>query len=150
MSTLSSRRHGQQVRVRCKGSGVQMCAASTTKQPDAESLSETWAPFAEKMKTSGEIPEIEEWHDLLDGCIRSNDVPGSAIWLMNLMRDTGRKPNATTYDKALLICNNHDDRVAAFHLVEHMHKDKVLLGDVELPGGMEETLRKILPPEAFE
>lgn len=66
------------------------------------------------------------------------------------MRDTGRTPTAATYEAALTVCAKQDDRVAAFHLVEHMYNDKVLLGDVELPDGMEDTLRAILPPDAFE
>lgn len=66
------------------------------------------------------------------------------------MRDAGLKPTAVTYDKILSLCAQTDDRNAAFLLVELMFEDKVLLGDVELPQGMETVLRNILPPEAFE
>lgn len=102
------------------------------------------------MKSSGEIPELSEWHALLDGIVGAGDAPGCGVWVLNLMRDTGRRPTAATYERVLAMCHTADDRVAAFHLVEHMYKDKVLLGDVQLPDGMESTLRKILPPDAFE
>lgn len=114
-----------------------------------ESLSATWGPFAEGMRTKGEVPPLESWHDLLDGCIRANDKPSLAIWLLNLMRETGLRPTATTYEKMLAICANYDDRVAAFHLVENMCRDKILLDDVELPSEMADVLRNILPPDVF-
>lgn len=102
------------------------------------------------MRESGEVPDYDAWHALLYGCAAAGDEASKAVWVVNLMRDTGRTPTAATYEAALAVCAGHDDRVAAFHLVEHMYKDKVLLGDVELPDGMEDTLRAILPPEAFE
>lgn len=121
-----------------------------TAVPQQQSIDVAWATFAEKMKQTGEIPAIEEWHELLDVCEATCDKADKAIWIVNLMRETGLKPTAVTYEKVLRICSIMDDRAAAFHLVEHMFTDKVLLGDVELPDGMEEVLRKILPPEAFE
>lgn len=114
-----------------------------------ESLSVTWGPFAEKMRADGEVPPLESWHDLLDGCVRANDKPSLAIWLLNLMRETGLRPTATTYEKMLAVCANHDDRVAAFHLVENICRDKILLDDVELPSEMADVLRNILPPDVF-
>lgn len=66
------------------------------------------------------------------------------------MRETGVKPSAVTYEKLLTLCVAHGDRIATFHLVEHMYEDKILLGDVDLPLDIENTLRAILPPEAFE
>lgn len=98
------------------------------------------------MRTTGEVPPYDEWHQMIDVC----DEPSKAIWVINLMRDTGRTPTAATYERVLTLCARKDDRSAAFHLVEGMFGDKVLLGDVELPEGMEKVLRKILPPEAFE
>lgn len=114
-----------------------------------ESLSVTWGPFAERMRTTGEVPPVESWHQLLDGCIRSNDKPSLAIWLLNLMRETGVRPTALTYEKMLAICANHDDRDAAFHMVENMCREKILLDDVELPPTMADVLRTILPPDVF-
>lgn len=102
------------------------------------------------MKSSGEIPPLAEWHALVDAADAAGDDASKIIWLVNLMRDTGIKPTAITYEKVLKICSDRDDRPAAFHMVEHMFTDKVLLGDVDLPDGMENVLRKILPPEAFE
>lgn len=115
-----------------------------------QTIETAWPAFADKMKTSGEIPPLEEWHALLDIANAARDDTSKVIWLLNLMRETGLKPTAVTYEKILNICADRDDRSAAFHIVEHMFKDKVLLGDVDLPDGMEDVLRKILPPEAFE
>lgn len=144
-STCARRRWTHQAGV--KMTGARMDAASAPVHPD--SLQVTWSKFAENMKNSGEVPPLESWHELLDGSIRSNDKPSLAIWLLNLMRDTGIRPSATTYEKMLTICDNHNDRVAAFHLVENMCKDKVLLDDVELPAGLADILRSILPPDVF-
>lgn len=119
---------------------------TATPPSSAQTIESAWAELATKMRTSGQIPSHDEWHQLLDVC----DEPSKAIWVINLMRDTGRTPTAATYERALALCGQKDDRSAAFHLVEGMFGDKVLLGDVELPEGMEEVLRKILPPEAFE
>lgn len=102
------------------------------------------------MRESGEIPGYDAWHKLLDGAYEADDEPCRAVWVVNLMRETGRVPTAVTYEKVLRICRRRGDRETAFMLVEGMFADKVLLGDVELPEGMEEVLRKILPPEAFE
>lgn len=115
-----------------------------------QTMEAAWPAFAERMKTSGEIPPLDEWHALLDIADAGGDEASKAIWVVNLMRETGRKPTPVTYEKVLKICADRGDRSAAFHLVEHMFNDKVLLGDVELPDGMEDVLRKILPPEAFE
>eukprot|EP00177_Eucheuma_denticulatum_P004511 GFKZ01008200.1.p1 GENE.GFKZ01008200.1~~GFKZ01008200.1.p1 ORF type:complete len:178 (-),score=20.06 GFKZ01008200.1:7-540(-) len=113
-------------------------------------IDESWPSFADGMRETGEIPDYEAWHGLLDSAYEAEDEPWRAVWLLNLMRETGRVPTAVTYDKVLGICARRGDRETAFSLVEGMWKDKVLLGDVELPEGMEEVLRKILPPEAFE
>lgn len=129
---------------------LQVSCSATPTHPHPDSLEACWPSFAERMRASGEIPALEEWHALLDGCIRANDKPSAAVWVLNLLRETGVKPTAVTYEKVLAVCAAHQDRVAAFHLVEHMYQDKILLGDVELPDGMEHTLRAILPPEAFE
>lgn len=96
------------------------------------------------------MPPLEEWHRLIDIAISADDDISKIVWLINLMRETGVKGTPVTYEKVLAVCAKKEDRVSAFHLVEHMFDDKVLLGDVELPDGMEEVLRKILPPEAFE
>lgn len=130
-----------------------MSTASNTGTP-LPTLETVWPAFAEKMRKTGEVPPAETWHELLDVCIAARESASKAIWLLNLMRETGVKPTALTYEKMLTVCagdsNEQESRVAAFHLVEHMFNDKVLIGDVELPDGMEEVLRKILPPEAFE
>lgn len=115
-----------------------------------ESLEATWPSFAETMRTTDEIPPLAEWHKLFDGCLNANDEPAKVVWLLELLRQTGVKPTAVTYEKCLQACANHKDRVAAFHMVEFMYVDKILLGDVELPEDLESTLRAILPPEAFE
>lgn len=124
---------------------VRMTAAGQT-----ETLEKAWPAFAERMKAADEVPPVEDWHYLLDIAVKAGDDPKLGIWLINLMHETGLKPTAVTYEKVLHLCALKKDRVAAFHLVEHMFQDKVLLGDVELPDGMEDVLRKILPPEAFE
>lgn len=124
------------------------CDMSETVHPEALQL--TWPRFADHMGKSGEVPPISDWHVLFDGCVRANDKPSTVVWLLSLMKETGVKPTAVTYEKCLEICQLHDDRVAAFHLIEFMFEDKILLGDVELPDGMEATLRTILPAEAFE
>lgn len=123
-------------------------SAATTPHPD--SLEVTWPVFAAQMRETNVIPDYDAWHTLLDGCVRAGDLPASAIWVINLMRETGRTPVAATYERVIEVAIKHDDRVAVFHLVELMYKDKVLLGDVELPEDMENLLRSILPPESFE
>lgn len=109
-----------------------------------------WPPFAEKMRVTDKIPPLEEWHALLDVCVAARDPVNKAIWVLNLMRETGLVPTAVTYEKVLSLCAMNEDRKAAFLLVELMFYDKVLLGDVQLPDGLEAILRKILPPDAFE
>lgn len=102
------------------------------------------------MQDTNEIPPISEWHRVLDVSVRNKELPSKGIWLLDLMRDVGLKPNAASYERLLQLCAIHEDRTASLHLVEHMFNDKVLLGDVEFPDGMEKTLRAILPPDAFE
>lgn len=114
------------------------------------SLAAAWAPFAANMAATGRTPKRADWNRLLDVCVDSGEDAERAIWVINLMRETGVAPDAASYERVLRVCHDRGDRAAAFHMVEGMFDDKVLLGDVELPEGMEEVLRKILPPEAFE
>ena len=125
--------------------GARMTAAAPTGGIEA-----AWAPFAERMKELNASPEVSEWNALLDVAVTAGDPPAKAIWVLETMRSTGRAPTAETYQRVLQVCAMHSDRAAAFHLVEHMWKDNVLIGDVELPDGMEDVLRTILPPEAFD
>lgn len=113
-------------------------------------LEGAWAAFAGKMGETGVAPPVDEWNTLLDVCLAAREPASKAIWVVATMRETGVKPTAGTYDRVLAVCREVDDRAAAFHLVEQMWQDGVLLGDVELPEGMEDTLRTILPPEAFD
>lgn len=125
-----------------------MTAASPSPAKTAEpgALEAAWEAFAAKMKASSESPPIEEWNALLE----TADAPAKAVWVMNTMRDTGRMPTAGTYQRIIDVCERAGDRPAAFHMVELMFKDKILIGDVDLPDGMEAVLRTILPPEAFD
>lgn len=125
------------------------CARMTAAAP-AGGIEAAWAPFAERMKALDASPEISEWNALLDVAVEAGDLPAKAIWVLETMRSTGRAPTAETYQRVLQVCAAHSDRAAAFHLVEHMWKDGILIGDVELPDGMEDVLRSILPPEAFD
>lgn len=72
------------------------------------------------------------------------------IWIMDMMKKTGIKRDAKTYEIMMKVCISRKDNASAFYLVEQMWDDKVLLGDVDLPDGMEKTLRAILPPDAFD
>lgn len=128
---------------------ARMTAAGATPGATA-GLESAWVEFAAKMKETGKSPPVAEWNKLLDVCVSAREPPSMAIWVVSTMRDTGVKPTAASYERVLAVCAEHDDRAAAFHLVEQMFKDGVLLGDVELPEGMEDTLRTILPPEAFD
>lgn len=129
--------------------GARMTAAEAAPTA-AGGLEVAWATFADQMKQSGESPPVEQWHTLLDTCISARETPSKAIWVMDTMRSTGVAPTALSYQKVLEVCAAAEDRAAAFHLVELMFKDGILLGDVDLPDGMEEVLRTILPPEAFD
>lgn len=113
-------------------------------------LDAKWAEFAAEMKRTNISPDVDKWNELLDECIAAGEAPGKAIWVISTMRATGRGPTAASYQRVLQVCAMAEDRAAAFHLVELMWKDGVLLGDVDLPDGMEDTLRSILPPEAFD
>lgn len=124
--------------------------ARMTAASECECIETAWPAFAEKMRTTGEIPPLNEWHDLLDVGIKGGDETSKGIWVLNLMQDTGVKRSAVTYEKLLQLCADREDRAGAFLLIEHMFNDKILLGDIDLPDGMEAVLRKILPPEAFE
>ncbi|KAI0567417.1 hypothetical protein FGB62_2g144 [Gracilaria domingensis] len=127
---------------------AQMSAsAETTRQQTFETA---WQELSDRMRATNEVPPLEDWHNVMDVCIRTNEDPAKGIWLLNLMRDLKLKATAGSYERVLTLCNDKNDRAAAFHLVELMFKDKILLGDVLLPDGMEEMLRTILPPEAFE
>lgn len=109
-----------------------------------------WPAFAAKMKESNVVPPLEEWHALIDQCVAARDPVSKIVWVLSVMRETGLVPTAVTYEKVLMLCIFNEDREAAFLLVELMFHDKVLLGDVQLPEGLEPVLRKILPPDAFE
>jgi hypothetical protein len=120
-------------------------------------LEAEWGPFATWMKSSGESPEVGAWNELFRSGLGGGADPAQAIWVLERMQQSGRKATAATYEILLEIClgkngnsKANDDRAAAFLLVEKMWADKVLLGDVSLPGDMEKTLRAILPPEAFD
>lgn len=121
-----------------------MTAAAPATETGA--LEAAWEVFAAKMKATSESPAVEEWNALLEVA----DAPAKAVWVMNTMRDTGRRPTAGTYQRIIDCCERAGDRPAAFHMVELMFKDKILIGDVDLPDGMEAVLRTILPPEAFD
>jgi hypothetical protein len=121
--------------------------ASHAVQPTIE---QAWEPFRERMKETNESPPVEEWNELFRTALAAKDAPAKVIWVLERMRETGRKATAGTYEILLEVCLAQDDRAAAFLLVEKMWEDKVLLGDVSLPEDMEKTLRAILPPEAFD
>ncbi len=145
-TAASTRRHARAARPR---HGARMTAAEAA-PATAGGLEAAWATFAAEMRRSGQSPPLEQWHTLLDTCLAAGEAPSKAIWVVDTMRSTGVAPTALSYQKVLQVCAAAQDRAAAFHLVELMFKDGVLLGDVDLPDGMEEVLRTILPPEAFD
>ncbi|CAN8071919.1 unnamed protein product [Agarophyton chilense] len=114
------------------------------------SFESAWDALAQRMKQSNQTAPLREWHAVLDVCVRDNETPDKPIWVLGVMRDLGLTPTAASYQRVLTLCKQRNDRASAFHLVQLMFTDKVLLGDVSLPPGMEQMLRKILPPEAFE
>uniref|UniRef100_A0A7S1XGS3 Pentacotripeptide-repeat region of PRORP domain-containing protein n=1 Tax=Erythrolobus australicus TaxID=1077150 RepID=A0A7S1XGS3_9RHOD len=107
-----------------------------------------WTQFAAKMKEADESPPVDAWNELLQVAADANDFERGA-WIMNTMRDTGRRPSAGSYEIMLESCIRTQNNKGAFFLVEQMYNDKVPFGDVSLPDGMEDTLRAILPPDAF-
>jgi hypothetical protein len=113
-------------------------------------LETAWPAFAAGLAAGGDAPAVAEWDALLRAGRDAGDAPAAAIWVLDRMREAGRRPTAATYEILLEVCLKVDDRAAAFLLVEKMWEDKVLLGDVTLPDSMEKTLRAILPPEAFD
>jgi hypothetical protein len=123
---------------------------ATASQSVQSGIEQAWEPFRERMKASNESPPVEEWNELFCAALAAKDESAKAIWVLDRMRETGRKATAGTYEVLLEICLSRGDRPAAFLLVEKMWADKVLLGDVSLPEDMEKTLRAILPPEAFD
>ncbi|PXF41232.1 hypothetical protein BWQ96_09046 [Gracilariopsis chorda] len=130
--------------------GAQQQGTPPTQAPQQQTFETTWNTLSARMRDTNESPPLADWHRLLEACEFSEDGPSKAIWVLNLMRKLETRATAASYERVLQVCNEHGDRAAAFHLVELMFEDKVKLGDVQLPDGMEETLRSILPPEAFE
>jgi len=108
-----------------------------------------WTAFADKMREADAVPPVAAWNELLDTAAQSGELD-KALWILGTMKATGTKPTAVTYELLLAGCAKSADRQVAFSLIEQMWDDKVLLGDVTLPDGMEDTLRAILPPEAFD
>ncbi|GAB0496022.1 hypothetical protein MMPV_007332 [Pyropia vietnamensis] len=108
-----------------------------------------WTAFADKMRADDAIPPLASWNELLNTAAMSGELD-KALWILGTMKATGTRPTAVTYEILLAGCAAAGDRNVAFSLIEQMWDDKVLLGDVTLPDGMEETLRAILPPEAFD
>jgi len=124
---------------------VRMVAAS-------ESLDELWHQLAEKMKDSDESASVEEWNTLIKAAADQGDLE-KGVYFINLMKKTGRAPTASSYDILLNVCSKSigtREKEIAFYLVEQMYFDKVPLGDVTLPKGLETTLRTLLPPDAFD
>jgi len=101
------------------------------------------------MREADAVPPVAAWNELLDTAAQSGELD-KALWILGTMKATGTKPTAVTYELLLAGCAKSADRQVAFSLIEQMWDDKVLLGDVTLPDGMEDTLRAILPPEAFD
>lgn len=108
-----------------------------------------WTAFADKMRADDAIPPLASWNELLNTAAMSGELD-KALWILGTMKATGTRPTAVTYEILLAGCAAAGDRNVAFSLIEQMWDDKVLLGDVTLPDGMEDTLRAILPPEAFD
>ncbi|KAK1866558.1 hypothetical protein I4F81_009074 [Pyropia yezoensis] len=108
-----------------------------------------WTSFADKMRADDAIPPLASWNELLSTAATSGELD-KALWILGTMKATGTRPTAVTYEILLAGCAAAGDRQVAFSLIEQMWDDKVLLGDVTLPDGMEDTLRAILPPEAFD
>lgn len=116
----------------------------------AQNLEAAWAPFSASMAASDSSPPTSDWNALFAIARDARDDPAAAIWALERMQASGRTATAATYEILLEVCLQRGDEAAAFLLIEKMWKDKVLLGDVSLPEGMEKTLRSILPPEAFD
>ena len=130
--------------------GPAAVAGASKAEQEKGTLEAEWKVFSARMRDNGETATIEEWNELFQLCLERREDVSKTLWLLNMMRSMGRSPTAATYEKVMQLCMSFDDRSAAFYLVEQMWKDKVLLGDIDLPEGMEKTLRAILPPEAFD
>lgn len=115
----------------------------------ASTTEAAWTAFADKMRAADAIPPLAAWHDLLSTAADAGELE-QALWVLGTMKATGTRPTAVTYEILLAGCARVGNREVAFSLIEQMWDDKVLLGDVTLPDGMEDTLRAILPPEAFD
>ncbi|KAA8499766.1 hypothetical protein FVE85_7351 [Porphyridium purpureum] len=114
----------------------------------AANVEQAWAVFSAKMKETNTVPPTEDWNELLKVAARDNDLQ-RGVWVVKTMRDVGMRATPLSYEILLEMCIRQGDKQGAFHLVEQMYEDKVPLSDVELPEGMEKTLKAILPPEAF-
>uniref|UniRef100_A0A7S1ER26 Pentacotripeptide-repeat region of PRORP domain-containing protein n=1 Tax=Timspurckia oligopyrenoides TaxID=708627 RepID=A0A7S1ER26_9RHOD len=132
------------VGVRSRISLIQ-CGNNVTMNARVESA---WIKFAEKMKETNEVPDVDEWNKLIQLASDENDF-ARGVWFIKTMKDTGVTPSPRTYEVLLESCIRTKNNQGAFHLVELMYDDKIPLGDMPLPEGMEATLRAILPPEAF-
>lgn len=139
---------GRRCQVKIGGTGLRVKMSVNMEKP--ETMEAAWKSFADKMKQDGCVPDHQVWHELLEKCVKLECEVSKAIWILDQMRATGKTPTAISYDLVMELCRKTNDRDAAFSLVEKMYGDKVLIGDVEMPDGMEDMLRKILPPEAFE
>lgn len=130
--------------------GAQQQRTPLTQTPEQPTFESIWNTLSARMRDTEQSPPLADWHQLLHACESADSGPSKAIWVLDVMRKLQTRPTAASYEIVLQVCNKHGDRAAAFHLVELMFNDKVKLGDVQLPDGMENTLRSILPPEAFE
>mmetsp|Transcript_6068 Transcript_6068/g.18338 ORF Transcript_6068/g.18338 Transcript_6068/m.18338 type:complete len:185 (-) Transcript_6068:114-668(-) len=101
----------------------------------AGSIEEAWSTLAQKMRDQDESASTEEWNELISFAVAKDDLE-KAVYFLELMKKTGRKPQASTYDVILKKCAKSiatREKEIAFYLVEQMYADKVSLGDVTLP-----------------
>eukprot|EP00172_Hildenbrandia_rubra_P001183 Plantae.Rhodophyta-Hildenbrandia_rubra.ctg174.p1 GENE.Plantae.Rhodophyta-Hildenbrandia_rubra.ctg174~~Plantae.Rhodophyta-Hildenbrandia_rubra.ctg174.p1 ORF type:complete len:173 (+),score=33.73 Plantae.Rhodophyta-Hildenbrandia_rubra.ctg174:340-858(+) len=136
-----------------RATAVQPSPPTATSQP--KKISDHWQDFAQTTLTKPEVePTTSAWNELLERCAKevteNPEDMQQMIWIMDMMKKTGIKRDAKTYEIMMKVCISRKDNASAFYLVEQMWDDKVLLGDVDLPDGMEKTLRAILPPDAFD
>jgi hypothetical protein len=67
---------------------------ATASQSVQSGIEQAWEPFRERMKASNESPPVEEWNELFCAALAAKDESAKAIWVLDRMRETGRKATA--------------------------------------------------------